>query len=416
MTDDGDLVGIDIGKTFEKLMENEEVQKGLNLFKEYHEDTVKEQIEICEIPAPPFKEETRAKEILKRFKNLGTKDAEIDGEGNVLATIKGSEKGPKLVIAAHLDTVFPEGTDTRVREKDGILYAPGIGDNTRGLAELLTLLRVMKKLNIKPQGDIVLCATVGEEGEGDLRGVKYLFENNKDIDGFVALDGNGTDSLVYLGKGSKRYRVEYEGPGGHSSGAFGNPSAIHAMGRAIGEISNIRVNSKASTYTVGLAQGGSAVNAIAERATMSIDMRSNNEEELLELESKLLKIIEDSVKAENEFWDNPKKVEVQLIQIGDRPSGQQSPDSTIVKAAEAAIEAIGLEARLKGPSSTDSNIPIALKVPAVTLGRGGKGGKVHTLEEWFDPTDSYLSPQRAFLLMLALVGVCGLTEPLLKLR
>lgn len=409
------VVSPEVEEAFDQITASSEVQQGLQFIESDHENTIADQIEITEIPAPPFKEEVRAEYYKGRFEELGLHDVHIDEEGNVIGTRPGNGNGPKLVVSAHLDTVFPEGTDTTVTEKDGILYAPGIADDGRGLAANLSVIRALNESQLETVGDIVFVGTVGEEGEGDLRGVKALFEENDDIDGFISVDGTDPGRITYLATGSHRYNIVYEGPGGHSFGAFGTPSPIHAMGRAIAEIGDLEPPADPkTTFTVGMVEGGTSVNSIAAEASMKLDMRSNDEEELLKLEEQVLEIVERAADKENERWGTEDDITVDPILIGDRPAGSQPEDAIHVQAAWASAEAIGVEPQLTGPSSTDSNLPISLGIPALTLGGGGISGGSHSPEEWFDPTDAYLGPQRIFMIALGLVGIDNLTEPLLE--
>jgi acetylornithine deacetylase/succinyl-diaminopimelate desuccinylase-like protein len=398
---------------YETLLADSLTQEGLEFLKGDHEQTIKEQIVITQIPAPPFKEQKRAAFILSQLESLGLEDCQMDEEGNVFGTLRGTGSGPVIFVSAHLDTVFPEGTDTTVKEIDGLLYAPGICDDTSGVAEMLSVIRAFKETNIKNIGDIIFGGTVGEEGLGNLRGVRAFFHDHDDIDGFISLDGPDVTRICYKGTGSYRYKVTYKGPGGHSFGAFGLPSATHALARAAAGIADIKTKTDPkTTFTVGEIHGGTSVNAIAEEAHMLVDLRSNDADELLNLEHQVLEIIYKAVEDENARW-NSDQISVSLVKIGDRPAGTQADDTPIVQVACAATEAMGLTPTLAGPSSTDSNIPISLDIPSVTLGKGGKSGGTHTLGEWFDPTDSFLGPQRAFLTILGLVGVVNVIEPLL---
>ncbi len=401
---------------YSRLASQPPVQKGLDFIKVDHDNTVAEQKQICEIPAPPFKEEARAKEFQKRLAALGLKDVQMDKEGNVFGFRPGTGKGPKLLVAAHLDTVFPAGTDVSVKEKDGKLYAPGIADDSRGLAALLGVIRAFNASGIKTTGDLIFCGNVGEEGLGDLRGVKALFRDFKDIDGFISIDGTDAEKITYLATGSHRYEITYKGPGGHSFAAFGRPSAIHAMGRAIAKIADLTTPKEPkTTFTVGVVGGGTSVNSIAAEAKMQVDMRSNRMAELLDLEAKLLDIVRRAADEETARWGGD-KITVQIKLVGDRPAGVQPTDSPAVQAAWASAKAIGRNPKLDEPSSTDSNLPISLGIPAVTLGGGGKDENNHSPSEWFDPTDAYLGPQKVFLTILGLVGMDGVSEPLLPRR
>lgn len=403
-------------KTFSALLSNSNIKNALEFIKDDHNRTLAEHKEICEIPAPTFQEETRANDYMKRFFDLGLEKVKKDSVGNVLGLIRGTGQGPRLVVAAHLDTVFPEGTNTTVTEKDGKFHAPGIADDTRGLAEILCIVRAIKESGIRTLGDIVLCGSVGEEGLGDLRGSKQLFSDHKDIDGFISIDGTGVASITYQATGSHRYRISYKGPGGHSYGEFGLPSAIHAAGRAIAGISDLHVPEEPkTTFTVGTVNGGTSINAIAAKSEMLIDIRSNGEKELLELEEEILNVIKKSVTTENSRWDSD-QLSVDIELLGDRPAGTQAADEPIVQAAYAAGNALDLPSKLNIPGSTDANIPISLGIPAVVVGRGGWSGGIHTTNEWFAHKNAYLGPQKTLLTILSLVGVAGATNPLLKKR
>src|SRR3954471_21743028 len=337
------------------ILANPKVVKTLQDIKADDDRALGEQKRITEIPAPPYKESVRAEYFLKRFQELGFMDASIDAEGNVIGLRKGSGGGPKLVVSAHLDTVFPEGTDVTVKEKDGAILAPGIGDDSRGLAALLSLIKSMNGNDIATVGDILFVGTVGEEELGNLRGVKALFRDHKDIDGFISIDGLGITRIVNQGTGSHRYEFIFKGPGGHSFQEFGLPSAIHAMGRAIAKISDLRTPSDPkTTFTVGTVSGGTSVNAIAAEARMAVDMRSDSTEELLKLEAKLLDLVKEAVKEENARWKSD-KMSVEIKLIGDRPAGMVAMDSPVVEATRRAVAAVtrGLSPTFGG-ASTDS--------------------------------------------------------------
>jgi tripeptide aminopeptidase len=376
-----------------------------------------EQKRITEIPAPPYKESVRAAYYLKRFQELGFKDAAIDAEGNVIALRKGSGSGPKLVVSAHLDTVFPEGTDVTVKEKDGVILAPGIGDDSRGLAALLSLIQAMNANDIRTVGDVLFVGTVGEEELGNLRGVKALFRDHADIDGFISIDGLGITRIVNQATGSHRFEMIFRGPGGHSFQEFGLPSAIHAMGRAIAKISELQTPKEPkTTFTVGTVVGGTSVNAIAAEARMAVDMRSDSTEELLKLEARLLDLVKQAVVEENTRW-NSDKIAVEIKLIGDRPAGIVALDSPIVQATQRAVATITRAPRVTfAGSSTDSNWAMSRGIPAVTIGGGGEGGNWHSRNEWYRPVDAYFGPQNALLTIVVLAGLDGVTRPALAVR
>ena len=379
--------------------------------------TLAEQRTIAEIPSPPFKERRRAEYFLQRFRELGLTNAAIDPEGNVVALRAGSGGGPRLVVASHLDSVFAEGTDVSVREADGVLRGPGIGDNARGLAVILSLLRAFDAHALETVGDIMWVGSVGEEELGNLRGVRALLRDNPDIDGFVAIDGLKVTRIVNQATGSHRYEMIFSGPGGHSFSAFGLPSPIHAMGRAIAAIADLQTSSDPkTTFTVGTVRGGTSVNAIAKEARMALDLRSNSADALLQLEDKALAIVHQAVAPENARWRSD-RIAVEIKLIGDRPAGMTPQASPIIEAARRAVTALAPGAPIEfAASSTDSNLAMSLGIPAVTIGGGGEGGGQHSLSEWYKPTDAHLGPQNALLTLLMLAGFAGVSDPVLPRR
>ncbi len=370
--------------------------------------TVDQQISICEIPAPPFKEAARAEEYRKRLAALGLQNVRIDAEGNVIADRPGTGGGPRVLISAHLDTVFPEETDVTVTRTGTRLDGPGISDDCRGLTVLLQLAKAMQAANVQTTGDIIFVGTVGEEGPGNLRGVRHLFEAQSAgrIDYFISVDGSGfgvTSGAV----GSHRYAVTYEGPGGHSYGAFGMPNPIHALGRAMAKFADFQVPATPrTTFNVGVISGGTSVNSIAFSASMDVDMRSESQEELDRLDAKLRAALEEARQEEIARWPNSQRpLKLKIEEIGKRPAGQQPDTAHIVRVALAAAGALGQSPR-PGASSTDSNIPISLGVPAVTIRGGGRGGDAHSLSEWYDDgPDGWLGPQNALLVVVMLAGL-----------
>ncbi|MEA2829262.1 MAG: tripeptide aminopeptidase [Bradyrhizobium sp.] len=403
---------------YQAILANPKVIKTLEDIRDDDEIAFAEQKRITEIPAPPYKEKVRAEYFLKRFQELGFQDASIDAEGNVIALRKGSGGGrPKLVVSAHLDTVFPEGTDIAVKEKDGVILAPGIGDDSRGLAALLSLIKSINTNGIATVGDVMFVGTVGEEELGNLRGVKALFRDHADIDGFISIDGLGITRVVNQATGSHRYEMIFRGPGGHSFVEFGLPSAIHAMGRAIAKIAELQTPSDPkTTFTVGTVSGGTSVNAIAGEARMAVDMRSNSTEELLKLEARLLDLVKQAVGEENARWKSD-KMTVEIKLIGDRPAGIVEPDSPILQATQRAVSVVTRAPRVTfAGSSTDSNMAMSLGIPAVTIGGGGEGGNWHSRNEWYRPVDAYFGPQNALLTVLVLSGLDGVTKPALAVR
>lgn len=407
---------LDIEKSYELLLSNEGVKKALQFLKDDNDYTTQEQIDITSISAPTFMEEERGRDYYKRLVSLGIENVKTDEVGNVFGIRRGKGEGPTLVVCAHLDTVFPDGTKTEAKWENGKVFAPGIADDGRGLAVVLTLIRALNHAGIQTDGDILFGATVGEEGLGDLRGVKALFSESNKIDGFISIEPGDPERTTYLATGSKRYRVTYNGPGGHSFGNFGTPSAIHAVGRAIAKISELEtpINPK-TTFNVGLISGGTSVNTIAEKAGLVVDIRSTSQIELDKLEETLLSILRRAAEEENKRWGSS-SLTVESEIVGDRPAGVQDSNSVIVRASLEASKTLGFEPILAEASSTDSNVPIHLGIPAVTLGGGGDFGGAHTLQEYYDPTDAFYGAQKILLTVLGLVGISDSIKPLLEKR
>ena len=376
--------------------------------------TVEQQRTLCEIPAPPFKETARGLEYKKRFEALGL-TARIDAIGNVLAERKGTGRGPTVVIAGHLDTVFPEETDVKVKVEGGRMSGPGIGDDCRGLAVVLAVARAYQRVNPRHDGRIIFVGNVGEEGPGNLRGVRHLFEKELkgQIDYFISVDGVGLD-LTARAVGSNRYKVTSKGPGGHSYGAFGIPNPIHAMGRAIAKIADIQQpQTPKTTFNVGIVSGGTSVNSIAFEGIMEIDMRSESADNLRAVDGMIRKALHDAVTEENARWPGERaaraRISVVIDTIGIRPTGGQADSVKIVQVGLASARSLGFSPTT-GAGSTDSNLPISLGIPAITIDGGGNGGGAHSLSEWYeDGPNGWLGPQWAALIVARLAGVAGLT-------
>ncbi|HZI85222.1 MAG TPA: M20/M25/M40 family metallo-hydrolase [Pyrinomonadaceae bacterium] len=396
-----------IAKSIEELTASSSVQRAFSFFDSYREEITEEQIRICSIPAPLFDEQKRAEYLLKRFTELGLKDPVIDEEGNCLALRPGRSLSPLLVVSAHLDTVFPAGTDFTVRRMGNRLLAPGISDDGCGLVALIALAQALDAARIATESSILFVGTVGEEGAGNLRGVRYLFSKSewaRRIDSFISFDGGGTDRITNGALGSRRYRVRLRGTGGHSWADFGVTNPIHALGRAVSRLASYPAPKRPrTTFNVGRIEGGSSVNAIPGEATMEVDLRSAGEQELLRLDAFFRRAVREAADDENA---NRRKddlpLEINLELIGERPSGETKPDSQIVELAQEATRALGFTPRLD-QASTDSNVPISLGLPAITLGGGGTSGNSHTLEEWYDPSDREAGLKRALLVILGIV-------------
>ncbi|EIM30397.1 M20/M25/M40 family metallo-hydrolase [Microvirga lotononidis] len=386
------------------------------VFDRDHEKIVSELIEITEIPSPPFKEKVRAEAYRKKLADLGLSNVEIDEEGNVLAIRKGTASDGKFVaVIAHLDTVFPEGTEVKVRREGTKLMAPGIGDDAKGLTVVLAYLRAMDEAKIQTKDDILIVGSVGEEGLGDLRGVKHLFQKGKykdKIKSALIVDGGDMETVTNGATGSKRYLVTFRGPGGHSYGAFGLVNPAFAMGEAMAQFSRTQVPSNPkTTYSIGVIGGGTSVNSIPNELWMQVDMRSVSVEELAKLEKRFLEIVDRAVDTENNARstkEGPITVTKELV--GDRPAGKTDESNDIVQAVSAVLKAYEYKPKYN-TSSTDSNVPMSLGIPAVTVGRGaaGKSDRSHSLDEWVDvekgPDVKALTAGLAMLL-----SVSGMTD------
>jgi tripeptide aminopeptidase len=386
-----------------RLMEDPAVKSALEAAKRNEPRFIDEQIRICEIPAPPFHEDVRGKELARLFQEAGLEGVHIDKVGNVIGVRPGASPHPNFVLAAHLDTVFPEGTDVHVKRTGNILKGPGIGDDCRGLVVLLGVIRALKDASVKTPGTITFVADVGEEGLGDLRGTKNLFDDSLrgQIDKFISIDGTGL-SVTNVGVGSYRYRATFKGPGGHSFGAFGMANPIQAMGRAIAKIDAFEVpTSPKTTFNVGRVGGGTSVNAIPFECWMEVDMRSADKDSLEAVNTKYKLAVSQAVEDENRRWSNRGPISVANEVVGLRPAGSTPADSAIVITASAVSKLFGFGGRL-GEGSTDSNVPMNRGIPAITIGGGGMGMGAHGSDETYDTTDSWKGTQRALLLAIAL--------------
>ena len=386
-----------------------EVARVLDILQRDNDWTLDQQASLCGIPAPPFHETERGQAVRRRLGELGFKDVSIDAVGNVIAVRKGTGGGPRLALAAHLDTVFPEGTDVTVTRTGSRLAGPGIGDDCRGLAVLLAVARAFEQAGVRTRGDLILVGDVGEEGPGNLRGVRHLFAERPagPIDAFISIDGTGL-GLTTAAVGSNRYHVVFTGPGGHSYGAFGMPSPIHAMGRAIGAIADLEVPATPkTTFNVGIVDGGTSVNSIANRATMQVDLRSVSAASLARVDSAFRRAVAGAVAAEQARWPrSTARLAVEFESMGERPAGEQPDTLALIRSAREALVELGLPAPEGGASSTDANLPMSLGIPAITIDGGGQGRGAHSPAEWYDDGErGYLGPQWAALIVLKVLGV-----------
>ena len=388
------------------LMADPSVQMAMDHIEATDEQTMADLRMLTQIPAPPFMEEERGRAFLARLQEIGVDSAWVDEVGNVIGQRRGTGGGEVLAIAGHLDTVFPEGTDVAITQRGDTLFAPGIADDTRGLATILAVLRAMNEAGVRTAGDILFIGNVGEEGVGDLRGMKHLFrEGGPRIDAFISVDGTGHHGITHMGLGSHRYRVTFHGPGGHSWGAFGLANPHHALGRAIryfqdGADPYVRHAPFRTSYNVGRIGGGTSVNSVPFESWMEIDMRSEGDTTLEAVDAILQGAVQRALAEENQLRQRGEPLTVEVAMIGDRPSGVTPEDHPFVQQAVAVTEALGGLPSL-GRSSTDSNIPISLGIPAITIGGGGIGRGAHSLDEWFINQDGPVGVQRTLLIALA---------------
>ncbi len=377
-------------RTVQEIRDSAGFQAAMKTLDREHDRIVEDTITLTEIPAPPFKEQKRAEAYMAMLKAHGLTEVEMDAEGNVMGLRRGTGPagGPLVVIAAHLDTVFPEETNVKVRREGTKLFAPGVGDDTHSLAVLLGYVRALDAGKVKTKKDILFVGNVGEEGPGDLRGVRYIFTKGKYKDriaAFFSMDGTSAERVTFGAVGSKRYRVTFKGPGGHSYGAYGLVNPMAAMGTAVVEMNKIVTPTQPkTTYATSVVGGGTSVNSIPDAIWLEVDMRSESKDELAKIDAKFLQIVGEAVKAENAARSTRAgQISADIKQIGERPTGATREDAEIVRMTAAAVRAAGYTPVL-GASSTDSNIPISLGIPAVTIGSGGVGGRAHAVDEWID--------------------------------
>ncbi|MBX6741617.1 MAG: M20/M25/M40 family metallo-hydrolase [Acetobacteraceae bacterium] len=400
-------------ETISAIMADPRFRAAVAVLDREHDRTVEDIITLTEIPAPPFGEEKRASAYLEMLRAHGLEEVEQDAAGNVMGLRRGTGNGPLVVVAAHLDTVFPAGTDVRVRREGTKLFAPGVGDDTRSLAVNLAFIRAMDQAGIRTRSDILFVGDVGEEGLGDLRGVRYLFTQGRyrdRIQAFFTVDSPEMDRIVVGGIGSKRFRVSFRGPGGHSFAAFGLVNPAYAMARASLALAEIEApRDPRTTHCVSVLGGGTSVNAIPNEVWMEVDLRSQSAEELAKLEQRFLDGVHSAVAAENAARSTREgPVTVEIKPIGDRPAGNTPVQSEIVQLATAAIAAHGFTPQHEY-SSTDANIPMSLGIPAIKIGSGGRGGRAHSLEEWID-VEKGESLRGMSAGLAAILAVAGLAE------
>ncbi len=389
-----------------EILARPEVQSAMQAIKTNEPHFIEEQVRICEISSPPFHEDKRAAELARLFREAGLSNVRIDHAGNVVGDRPGAAPHPHLVIAAHLDTVFPPETDVHVTREGNLLKGPGIGDDCRGLAALLALIKAMNDTNLKTRGSLTFVADVGEEGLGDLRGMKELFGvTMKDqIDDFISIEPGEPNRLTNGGVGSYRYKVTFTGPGGHSYGAFGIANPANALGRAVAHIADLQVPvTPKTTFNVGRIGGGTSVNSIPFEAWFEFDERSPDTTSLDDLDKRFKAAVQAGLDEENARWKGKGKLSVKVDEIGIRPAGQTPASAAIVTTASASIKALNLGEPEYGAGSSDSNVPMHLGIPAITIGGGGMDKGAHSLNESDDVTDSYKGVQNALLIVLSIL-------------
>jgi acetylornithine deacetylase/succinyl-diaminopimelate desuccinylase-like protein len=356
------------------------------------------QLEMLAIPSPPFGEQARAAWFVERFQALGLTGVHLDEEGNALGTLPGTSDGPFVLVSAHLDTVFPTGTDTAPREDGSRILGPGACDNAAGLSALLGLISALRFASIVPPVPILFAANVGEEGEGDLRGMRQLFSRGEyasRIGAAIALDGSGTAAAVTRALGSRRFRVTVSGPGGHSWSDADLPNPITLLSRGIAALADLdafRAGSEdlRSTFSPGIISGGTSINSIPQSATVLLDLRSTDATRLEEVAQEVRRVFAALVELPATFL---------VESVGERPAGTLPDDSALLHTLRAVDRHLGIRTDLR-LGSTDANIPLALGIPALALATGGTGGGIHTLAEWYDPTGRETALRRIFLVIL----------------
>jgi tripeptide aminopeptidase len=389
------------------LAENEQVRAALDWFAKNLAWTNDEQVRLTEIPSPPFQEAQRAAAVKLLLSASGLK-VHTDEAGNVIGELRGANDREVVILSAHLDTVFPAGTDVKVRRDGGRMSAPGISDNGTGLIALVALARAVHEARIKPQRTILFAADVGEEGEGNLRGMRALVETYKPrLRAVIILDGSGTDHVTTKALASRRLEATITGPGGHSWSDFGMPNPINALVRSSVRFINTKVPATPrTTFNLGQIEGGTSVNSIPFEAKLKVDIRSESEDELVRLESALRECVAAGVRDEMESARDPfkGKLEWKVELLGNRPGGELSADSALLAALRAADEYVGNQSRIER-SSTDANIPLSQGIDAISIGAGGNGGGAHSLQEWYEPAGREMGLKRALLTLLGVSGV-----------
>jgi len=390
-----------------RLTENARVRAALDWFSHNLSWVNDTQVRLTEIPAPPFQEEARAAAVREILEGAGL-SVHTDKIGNVTGELRGANENEIVLLSAHLDTVFPPGTNVKVHHDGNRMMAPGISDNGTGIAALVAIARTLQSARIKPQRTILFAGNVGEEGEGNLRGMRELVETYKSkLKAVVVLDGSGTDHVTTRALASRRLEATVTGPGGHSWSDFGMPNPINALIRGSVRFINTKVPSgPRTTFNIGQIEGGTSVNSVPYEAKIKVDIRSEDEEELMRLESALRDSIAAGVRDEMEPPRERSKgsLEWKVELLGSRPGGELSSDSPLLAALRAADEFIRNQSRMER-SSTDANIPLSLGIDAISIGAGGMGGGAHSMQEWYEASGREAGLKRALLTVLGVSGV-----------
>ncbi len=386
------------------------VQAAKQWLRDHAAEFVSNQIAVTNIPAPPFGERPRAEWLLDRFQELNLTETHLDGIGNAIGVYGHAGESPCVAVTAHLDTVFPSGTPVNVREANGRLYAPGVSDNSAGITALLAVAGALRSAGLRTNMPIAFIGNVGEEGEGDIRGMRYLFANPRWRDAIaytLVLDGAGTDTIVTEALGSRRFQVTLRGSGGHSWSDFGVPNPVVVLARAIEMFARTPLPaSPKTTFNIGLIEGGTSVNAIPQSASMKVDIRSVAAEQIDRLEKALRESVDQAMAVEPRHAFGGKThsgLAADVNVIGDRPAAQLNPDSRMLAVLRAVDRYLENASRVQR-ASTDANIPLSMGKEAIAIGAGGTGGGAHTLQEWHDPTQRELGLHRILLTVLALAG------------
>jgi tripeptide aminopeptidase len=398
-----------------RLSATEEVRLAVEWFRDQEAEFARWQLELARIPAPPFGESARADWLAERFRALGLLKVHKDNIGNAFGSKTGSTP-QSISISAHLDTVFPSNTPLNIRQQGPKLFGPGISDNASGVTALLAIAAAFGNFNLPHAASLLFIGNVGEEGEGDLRGMRHIFSEPKwrdSIQASIVVDGAGMDTIVSEALGSRRFEVTVRGPGGHSWSDFGAPNPIVVLGRAIHLFSQTRVSaSPKTTFNVGVIRGGTSVNSIPESASMRVDIRSSSAQEIERLELELRRALEQAIQEEESRATEKRnshrrpRLISEIVGIGDRPGGELSPNARILRIAHAVDAHLGNSAHIQR-ASTDANIPISMGREAIAIGAGGSGGGAHTLQEWFDTTGRDLALERILLIVLCLAGAAS---------